>query len=104
MLATVEDVEHGDGEAIGLGAAEVAIQWQFERIGGCTGDGQRDAEDGVGAEPALVRRAVQFAHKAVDQPLLGGRDAVEEVADLVVDVVDGLEDALAAVALRVTVT
>ena len=63
-------------------------------------DGERDAEDGVGAERRLVGGGVQVEHRLVDQALLGGVVADQLRADLLDDGEDGLLDALAAVAAR----
>ena len=80
-------------------AADVAEQRQAGGVGGGAGDGEADAEDRVGAQPRLVRRAVEVDQLLVDQPLLAGVVADQLGADDVEDVVDGLGDALAAVAL-----
>ena len=65
--------------------------------------GERDAENGVGAEPALVRRAVELDHDLVDLDLLLGVHAAERVEDLAVDGVDRLLHALAEIARLVAV-
>ena len=75
MRAAVEDVHHRHRQHVRVRAAEVAEQRQVGGLGGGLGDGQRDAEDGVGAERALVGGAVQVDHRLVDQPLLGGVEA-----------------------------
>ena len=54
---------------------------------------------GVGAEPGLVVGAVEVEHHLVDEPLVERVEALERVGDLVVDVPDGLEHPLAAVAV-----
>ena len=56
----------GTGSVARRGAADIAIERQVAAIGGGLGHGQRDAENGVGAEPALVRRAVELDHGLVD--------------------------------------
>src|SRR3954465_13845519 len=61
------------------------------------------AEDGVGAERALVVGGVQVEHGLVDQALLGRVVADQLRADLFDDGEDGLLDTLAVVAVRVTV-
>ena len=63
------------------------------------GGGHRDAEDGVGAELALVLRAIEADHRGVDADLVLRVMTDEEGGDLFVHVLDGLEDALAVVAL-----
>src|SRR6185437_11738663 len=63
--------------------------------GGGLGGRQRDAEQRVGAEPALVRGAVELDHRLVEGALLGGAGAGQRLGDLTVDVGDRLGDALA---------
>ena len=96
VRAAVEDVHHRDGQHVRVRAAEVAEQRQVGGLGGGVRDGQRDAEDGVGAERGLVGGGVQVEHRLVDQALLGGVVADELRADLLDDGEDGLLDALAA--------
>ncbi len=54
-----------------------------------------NAEDRVGAEPALVGRAVQLDHRLIEGPLLGGAGAGQRRGDLTVDVGDRTRDAIA---------
>src|SRR5207253_2820049 len=56
----------------------------------------------IGAEPFLVRRAVERQHLTVDLALVGF-GAGQRGSDLAVDVADRLQDALAEVPLRVVV-
>ena len=72
VAAAVEDVHHRHGQDVGVGAAEVAEQRQAGRLGSGLGHRERDAEDGVGAELALVVGAVEAEHHAVDEALLAG--------------------------------
>ncbi len=88
---------------MGVGAAQVGIEGQAGRLGGGAGDGQRAAQDGVGAKVALVGGAVGGDHGLVAAALVGGVHAHQELGQLVVDVVDGLGDALAHVAVLVAV-
>ena len=66
---------------------------------GGLGDRERDPENGIGAEPALVRRAVERDQRLVDLGLRLGVHAADGVEDLAVDGVDRLAHALAEVAL-----
>src|SRR6478609_2317915 len=50
-----------------------------------TGSVQADAEDGVGAEPPLVGRAVQVDQHPVERHLVGRVEARERVEDLAID-------------------
>ncbi len=84
-------------------ATEVAEQREVERVGRRLGDRERDPEDRVGAELLLVVCAVELDHRRIDEALVGGVEALESRAEYVDDGRDGLLDALAAVALLVTV-
>ncbi len=96
--AAVDDVHHRNREDIGVGAAEIAVQRKTELQGGCLGDGEGNAEDGVGAELGLGRGAVEFDHGLVDGALHGGVHADDGGGDDLVDVLHSLENALAAIA------
>jgi hypothetical protein len=103
VRAAVDDVHHRHRQQVRVRAAEVAEQRQRGRLGGGLGDRERDAEDRVGAEPALVRGAVQVLELLVDQPLLVRVEADQRRADLVEDREHGLGHALAVVPALVTV-
>ena len=97
--AAVEDVHHGDGQHVGVGPAHVAVQGQLELVGRGPGHRQRHAEDGVGPQAGLVVGVVEVAQDAVDVALVEGVEADQGVVDLVLDVADRVEHALAAVAV-----
>jgi hypothetical protein len=88
---------------VGVRAAQVLVQRQVS--GGCcgVGNGQGDAEDGVGAQLSLVGSAVQVDHGLVDAALVSGVKAGQGRCDLVDDGVNGLLDTLAEVAALVAV-
>ena len=69
----------GTGSTRRLAAAVELGQVAVERLLGVGGRRlrrrQRDAEDRVGAEPALVRGAVELDHRLVERALLGGAGA-----------------------------
>ena len=88
---------------MGVRAAQVAVERQTHGLGRGAGAGERHAEDGVGAEVALVGRAVRGDEGRVDAALVRGVHAENRVGALVVDVGDGLERALATVDGLVTV-
>ncbi len=67
------------------------------------GGGERDAENGIGAEPAFVRRAVERDHGLVELDLRLGVHAAQCVENLAIDRFDGVADALAEIALLVAV-
>src|SRR5205807_1781555 len=55
-------------------------------------------------EPALVGRAVQLDHPPVELHLVEGTHALQDRGQRVVDIADGAERALAAVAILVAIT
>ena len=102
--AAIEDVHHRPlGQDVGARAADVLEEVQAGGLGGGLGGGQGDAEDGVGAELALVGGAVELEHEAVEAALVGGVEADDLGGDDVVDVGDRLLDALAQVAALVAI-
>ena len=82
---------------MGVGSADVAVERQ---ISGCAAacDGERDTEDGVGADLGLVVRTVEVQHRLVHQPLLACLIADEFRPELVDHTQYGLADALPSVA------
>ena len=72
VLAAVEDVEHRHGQRPGADPAEVAVQRQAVRRGGCVRAREGHAEDRVRPEIALVGRAVELDQRRVDPGLVGG--------------------------------
>ena len=86
-----------------VGTADVAEQRQLGRLGRSARNGQGDAEDRVGAQSRLARRAVEVDERLVDEPLLAGLEPDQHRADLVEDRKHGLLDTLAAVAFLVAV-
>ena len=93
--AAVEDVHHRDRQDVRGLAAEIAPQRQpllrRRRMGG----GKRHGENRVGAQPRLVRRAVERDQHPVERRLAGGVLTAHRGRDLAVDVVDRAGDALA---------
>ena len=69
----------GTGQHVGVGAADVAPQRQPGLLGGGVGDGEADAEHGVGAEVGLVGRAVEVDQQQVDAALVERLEALERV-------------------------
>ena len=83
---------------MGVHATDVAVERHGQLVGRGAGDGERHAEDGVGAEAALVVGAVELDEHAVDVALVEGVEAHQRVVDLVVDMGHRVEHALAPVA------
>ena len=100
MHAAVDDVHHRHRQDVGVGAADVAVQRDLQLVGGGLGDGQADAEDGVGAEAGLVVGAVELDQRGVDRPLLEARRAPRSSSAISpLTNADGAWHALAAVAV-----
>ena len=97
MHAAIDDVHHRHRQQPRRGAADIAVQRQVGGHRRGLGGGKRNAENGIGAEPRFVGRAVERDHGLVDLRLRLGVDAAERIEDLVVDRVDRLEDAFAAI-------
>ena len=89
--AAVDDVHHRHRQDAGRDAADILVERQADRDGAGLGRGQDDAEDGVGAQAALVRRCRRASISGlVDAALVLGVDAGQGVEDLAVDGVDRL--------------
>ena len=97
VRTAVDDVHHRHRQQVGVRPADVAVERQVGGVGGRVGHGQRDAEDRVGADLALVVGAVEVEHRLVHQPLLAGLVAHQLRTELVDHPQHGLADALAAV-------
>ena len=103
MHAAVDDVHHRHRQHAGLGAADIAVERQLVGDRRGLGDRQRHAEDGVGAEPRLVGRAVERDHRLVDLALRLGVHAADGIENLAFDGGDRLLHALAEIAFLVAV-
>jgi len=103
VRAAVDDVHHRHRQIAGEGAADVLVERQLGVRRRGLGHGQAHAQDRVGAEAALVGRAVEVDQGAVDVELVFRVHAGERVEDIAVDRLARLGHALAAVALRIAV-
>ena len=88
VRAAVEDVHHRHRQDPRRLAAEVAPQRLVLLGRGRARGGERDAEDRVRAEAALVRRAVELDQRAVEARLVEHVAARDRLGDLAVDVRD----------------
>ena len=95
--AAVEDVHHRHGQDPRRLAAQVAPQRLVLLRGRGARRGERDAEDRVRAQAALVRRAVELDQRAVQARLVEHVAARDRRGDLAVDVRDRPRHALAEV-------
>ena len=80
-----------------IGATQVCVEGQTQGFGGGAGHSQRDTQDGVSAQLALVRGAVQIHHDLVNVALVQRIHPHNFGGDHVVHRSDGLQHTLAAV-------
>ena len=95
VRAAVQHVHHRHGQHVRLRAAKVSPQRRPGLGRGRLGRRQRHAQNRVGAEPRLVRSAVELDHRAVEGLLVGGIEPVNRLRELAVHVRDCLGHALA---------
>src|SRR3546814_19111712 len=103
MFAAVDDVHHRHRQGARRDAADIAIERQAARIGGGLRGGEADAEDRIGAEAALVRRAVEVDHRLVEFALVLGIEADQRLGDIAVHGGYRLDDTLAEIARLVAI-
>ena len=103
VRTAVDDVHHRDGQRLGVRAADIAVERHAEIVGSGTCNGQRHAEDGVCAELRLGRRTVERDHGLVDTHLVGNVHADDGRGDHLVDILDGVQYALAQVTALIAV-
>ena len=103
MGAAVNDVHHRHGHVKRSVTAQVTIQGQTSI--GCRGmgNGHGNGQYRVGAQPALVFRAVEFQHCPIDAGLVAGFHTNQLRAQDILYIAYCLQHALAAVAAGVVV-
>ena len=103
VSTAVDDIHHRNREDIGVGAAEIPVERDLELSCSSLGNRERNTEDSVSTEVRLGRGAVELDHLLVDSPLLESIHSDDCGSNDIVDVLDSLENALAAVALGIAV-
>ena len=101
--AAVDDVHHRHRQLHAAHAAEVAVQGQTGLFGRGARDGHRHRQHRVRTQARLVVGAVEVDQGLVQEGLFGGVQAQHGFRDLGVDVLDGVQHALAQVAALVAV-
>mgnify|MGYP007129178017 CR=1 FL=1 len=104
MRTAVDDVHHRHGQRLGIHTADVAVERQTEIVGGSAGYGQRNTQDGVGAQLRFGRRTVQRDHRLVDAHLIRYAHTDDRRSDDVIHVLHRLLDAFARITALVAVT
>ena len=103
VRTAVDDVHHRHGQTLGVRTADITVERHAEVVGGGTGHGQRNAEDGIGAQIRLGLGAVELDHRLVDADLIGYVHADDGGCDHLVHVPHGFLHALAQIAALVAV-
>ena len=88
MRPAVENVHHGNREAVRIHAAEVTVHGNVIPVCGGTCGGKRDGKDRVRTELAFVVRSVNLTEKTVHLILLRRGNPVQRGRDHVPDVID----------------
>jgi hypothetical protein len=101
--SAVQDIEHGHRHDVGLFASEVSVEGQLPRVCRCPGAGQAHAQDGIGTQLALVRRAVEVQHSPVHACLIQRVRSEDGLANGPVHIFNCLEDSLAPEPLLVAI-
>ena len=99
VRAAVDDVHHRHRQLHRARAAEIAVQRQAGFFGGGLRNRHRHGQHRVRAEARLVVGAVEFEQRLVEERLLRCVEAHDGFGDFGVDVLDGLQYALAAIAV-----
>jgi hypothetical protein len=101
VASVAASVDHIEGwhrkDELGVAGEVSEVLVERHALGGGTRlrDRQGDTQNGVGAEAALVRGAVQVDHCLVDLALVHRVHALDALSDLRVDVVHRVQDSLA---------
>ena len=95
VCATVDDIHHGHGQEVSVRATNVAVERQVGGLGSCLSHSHGHTQDGVGAQLGLVFRAIKLNQGLVDNPLVVGFKADNFIGNVFVDVLHGLQNALA---------
>ncbi len=93
----------GTGRMLAPDAAQVAVERSALRGRAGARRGHGNGQNGIGAQAALIGRAIQVDHEAVDLGLLRGVFAVERGGNLAVNVGRGIQRALAEVTRLVAI-
>ena len=91
VCAAVQDVHHGDGQAVAVHAAEEAVEGHIQRSGSSAAGSDGNGQNGVCAQLGLVLGAVGVDHSLVDGVDVGSIHADDGISDDGVDVLHGAQ-------------
>src|ERR1700682_3182238 len=103
VSSAVENVEQWDGQDLRAVAAKAAIQRHARRGGGGVAACEADGKDRVGAQAALVRRAVERAHALVERGRRHDSEPAQRSSADTDDIRERPSASLAAIPLRVAI-
>ncbi len=103
MRAAVQHIQHGRRQNAGIHTAQIAIQRNLKRLRRGARRSQRNGENRVRTQLALVGRAVERDHGLIDQPLVRCVHPLELGGNHGFDIGYGLQHALAEVMALVAV-
>ena len=103
VRASIEDIHLGNGQQVSADAPQISIERRLSGLCGGACGGHRDRQDRVGAQLALVGRAVQIDQLAVEGGLLVSVHADDGRRNLLVDILYRLARALPEVALGIVI-
>jgi hypothetical protein len=103
VCTAVEDVEHRHRQAICNGASQISKQWQL----GCRSRSARDreayAQNGIGAELALIGRSVCGAQSMIDGTLIERVQVQGSCSENAIDMINRVQHAFTGIAMRILI-
>ena len=104
MSTTIDHIHHGNGHGHRASATNVTVQRQACVFSCGARHCHRHCQHGIGAQTALVIRAVQVQHHLVDVSLLRRVQTDQGLSDFAVDIVNRLQNAFAQVTAFIAIT
>ena len=95
MCTAVHDVHHWNRQGICVGTAQILIQRESTGLRGCLSYRQRNSEDGISTQTALVTGSVQSDHHFIDASLIGRFHTNQMKGNFLIYIFNGLQYAFA---------
>ena len=104
MGAAVKDVHHGHRQNPGIVAANITVQADTQSVGSGLGACQRNTQNGVGTQTALIGGSVQSNHEPVNFRLVQYVFTLQCLSNFAVHMIYSPADTLTKVTALITVT
>ena len=104
VLAAIQDVHHRNRQNLGICTADVLVQRLSVVISSSSCASQGNRQRSICTQVALERRAIEIQHNLVNLGLAGNIHADQLRSDLGVDILNSLQNSLAAETLLITIT